>query len=217
MQKNQVKTISKHALQRLPYYLNYLKKKQKEGIINISSPMIAMELDLNEVQVRKDIASVSNRDGRPKTGHNVELLIEDIENFLGYNNVDHAVLVGAGQLGSALLHYKGFENYGLEIIAAFDSNPCLFNQEINGIKVTSVDKLEDLVSRLKVHIGIITVPAQYAQDVCNKMIRGGVLAIWNFAPVHLNVPDNILVHNENMASSLAVLSRHLKEKMTTKK
>lgn len=217
MLKNQVKTISKQALQRLPFYLNYLKKKQEEGIKNISSPMIAMELDLNEVQVRKDIACVSKRDGRPKTGHNVDLLIDDIETFLGYNNVDRAVIVGAGQLGRALLHYKGFENYGLEIIAAFDSNPALFNQEINGVKVASIDKLEDLVDRLKVHIGIITVPAQYAQEVCDKMIKGGVLAIWNFAPIHLNVPENILVHNENMASSLAVLSRHLKEKMAAKK
>ena len=217
MVKNQVKTISKHALQRLPFYLNYLKKKQAEGIKNISSPMIAMELDLNEVQVRKDIASVSKREGRPKTGHNVNYLIEDIESFLGYNNVDHAVIVGVGHLGNALLHYKGFENYGLEIIAAFDNDPNLFNAEVNGIKITSIDKLEDLVNRLKVHIGIITVPAQYAQDVCDKMIKGGVLAIWNFAPVHLNVPENILVHNENMASSLAVLSRHLKEKMAAKK
>ncbi len=217
MLKNQVKTISKQALQRLPFYLNYLKKKQEEGIINISSPMIALELNLNEVQVRKDIASVSKRDGKPKTGHNVNYLIEDIETFLGYNNVDHAVIVGVGSLGRALLHYKGFENYGLEIIAAFDNDPYLFNQEINGIKVSSIDKLEDLVRRLQVHIGIITVPAHCAQDVCDKMIKGGVLAIWNFAPVHLNVPENILVQNENMASSLAVLSRHLKVKMAAKK
>ena len=213
MLKNQVKEISRQALQRLPSYLNYLKKRKEEGVINISSPMIALELHLNEVQVRKDLASVSRSEGRPKTGHNVERLIDDIETFLGYNNVDHAVIVGVGQLGRALLNYKGFENYGLEIIAAFDNDESLANQEINNVKVSSIAKLEDLVRRLQVHIGIITVPASCAQEICDKLIKGGVLAIWNFAPVNLKVPDYILVHNENMAASLAVLSRHLKEKM----
>jgi len=213
MLKNQVKEISRQALQRLPSYLNYLKKRKEEGVINISSPMIALELHLNEVQVRKDLASVSRSEGRPKTGHNVERLIDDIETFLGYNNVDHAVIVGVGQLGRALLNYKGFENYGLEIIAAFDNDESLVNQEINNVKVSSIAKLEDLVRRLQVHIGIITVPASCAQEICDKLIKGGVLAIWNFAPVNLKVPDYILVHNENMAASLAVLSRHLKEKM----
>lgn len=216
MLKNQVKEISKQALQRLPFYLNYLKKRKEEGVINISSPMIALELHLNEVQVRKDLASVSRFEGRPKTGHNVDRLINDIETFLGYNNVDHAVIVGVGQLGRALLHYKGFENYGLEIIAAFDSDESLFNQEINGVRVSSIAKLEDLVRRLQIHIGIITVPAHCAQDICDKLIKGGVLAIWNFAPVNLKVPEHILVQNENMAASLAFLSRHLKEKMNKK-
>ena len=209
--------LSKHALQRLPFYLSYLKKKKEEGVVNISSPMIANDLDLNGVQVRKDIACVSKRNGKPKMGHNIDLLIQDMESYLGYNNEEYAVIVGVGQLGKALLHYRGFSNYGLKIISAFDSDPNIIGKEFNNVFVNSINDVESIVKDLRVRIGIITVPDKYAQEVCDKLIRGGVLAIWNFAPIHLNVPDNILVHNENMASSLAVLSRHLKEKISKKK
>lgn len=198
-------SISKQTLKRLPIYLNYLKSYAQSGAENISATFIADSLGLNHVQVRKDLASVSSG-GRPKTGYVTVDLMADIERFLGYDNTDSAVIVGYGKLGRALMSYEGFENYGLDIVAAFDKDEKVLEE-----KVFPISKLQDLCRRLKVRIGIITVPASAAQGVCNLLVESGILAIWNFAPVHLQVPEGILVQNENMASSLAVLSKHLSE------
>ena len=206
--------VSKATIQRLPMYLNCLKAKQQENIKNISARVIADELRFNEVQVRKDFASVSNFGGRPKTGYETDVLIADIEDFLGYNNPKNAVLVGVGQLGSALLSYRGFEEYGLNIVAGFDINPKVVSLDVNGKHIFHLDDIEKVCSKLGVKIGIITVPMQNAQMVCNRLVQSGILAIWNFAPAHLKVPKNILVHNENMAVSLAFLSKHLEEGLT---
>lgn len=179
----------------------------------VSAPILAAELQLNEVQVRKDLAAVSSTGGRPKTGYRVSTLITDIEEFLGYHDISSAVLVGVGHLGQALLSYQGFSDYGLSIEAAFDRNPELDRAIVSGKTVFPMEKLVSLCQRLKVHIGIITVPAGAAQEVCDMLVEGGVKAIWNFAPTHLNVPDSIILQNENMASSFAVLSRKLQEKL----
>ena len=209
-----VQGISKQALLRLPYYLNYLKLLQKEGTTVVSAPKIAAALALNEVQVRKDIALVSSCAGKPKTGFQVDLLIHDLESFLGYDNVDEAVLFGAGQLGRSRVGYKGFADYGLQIVAAFDRDPTLFDLRFDGEqRIFPMEKLEDLCRRLRVHIGIICVPPKSAQDVCDRLVACGIRAVWNFAPTHLTVPDGVLLQNENMASSLAVLSAHLKQSM----
>ena len=124
------------------------------------------------------------------------------------------MLVGVGQLGSALLSYRGFEEYGLNIVAGFDINPKVVSLDINGKHIFHLDDIEKVCSKLGVKIGIITVPMQNAQMVCNRLVQSGILAIWNFAPAHLKVPKNILVHNENMAVSLAFLSKHLEEGLT---
>ena len=144
---------------------------------------------------------------------NIALLTQDIERFLGYDNVNRAVLVGAGHMGSALLSYRGFSEFGLEIVAAFDNSPSAIGKSIGGKTVLPVEKLPGLCRRLNAHIGIITVPSASAQDACNALVAGGVLAIWNFASAHLLVPEGILVHHENMAASLAALSQYLREAM----
>lgn len=205
------KSVSRQTLERLPLYLSYLKALPKDSPDNISATIIAGALKLNHVQVRKDLAAVSSS-GKPKIGYITEALIKEIEQFLGYDDTDDAVIVGAGKLGRALLDYDGFKGYGLNILAAFDIDESLVRTEANGKPVLPMDKLKDLCQRLKVHIGIITVPAKHAQEVCDILADCGILAIWNFAPVNLVVPDHILVQNENMASSLAILSNHLKEK-----
>ena len=205
--------VSKQAIKRIPFYLNYLKAAVIDGKQSISAPVIAKALNLNEVLVRKDLAAISRHGGKPKIGYDISDLILDIEDFLGYENVDEAVLVGAGHLGKALLSYRRFEEYGLEIVAAFDSDPGIVGSEIHGKKVFAAERITDLTSRLSVRIGIITVPAEEAQSVCDKLVEAGVLAIWNFAPVHLIVPANIMVQNEDMAESLAILSRYLSEKV----
>jgi len=204
----QTKEISKAVLRRLPGYLAYLKNIPDTASPYISATAVAAALSMGEVQVRKDLAAVSDG-GRPKLGYLRKDLIEDISRFLGYDNTTDAILVGAGKLGRALLGYSGFEEYGLNILAAFDEAPVAAASE-EGRPIYHVDQLDSFCRSNKVLMGIITVPAKYAQQVCDKMISCGIKAIWNFAPVHLDVPQGILVQNQNMATSLAVLSVHLK-------
>ena len=204
----QRKEISRAVLKRLPGYLAYLKNIPESASPYISATALAAALGMGEVQVRKDLAMVSDG-GRPKIGYMRERLIEDISQFLGYDNTTDAILVGAGKLGQALLGYSGFDEYGLNIRAAFDAAPTVDATE-DGKPIYHIDKLESFCRTNKVLMGIITVPAKHAQQVCDKMIEVGIKAIWNFAPVHLDVPTGILVQNQNMATSLAVLSVHLK-------
>ena len=208
------KEISKSVLKRLPGYLNYLKNIPDNASPYISATALANALGMGEVQVRKDLAMVSDG-GRPKIGYLRESLIEDISQFLGYDNTTDAILIGAGKLGQALLGYGGFDAYGLNILAAFDAEPVAeMTQE--GKPIYSMDKLESFCRNNNILMAIITVPAKYAQEVCDSLIRCGIKAVWNFAPVHLDVPANILVQNENMATSLAVLSMHLQAQMKEK-
>lgn len=209
------KEISKSVLKRLPGYLNYLKSMPEDSAPYISATSLAAALGMGEVQVRKDLAMVSDG-GRPKVGYLREKLIDDISQFLGYDNTTDAILVGAGKLGQALLGYIGFESYGLNILAAFDAKPQADRTD-DGKPILSMEKLDSFCRNNKVLMGIITVPAPYAQEVCDKLISCGIKAIWNFAPVHLDVPSNILVQNENMATSLAVLSMHLQAQIKEKK
>lgn len=209
------KKFSKAVLKRLPGYLAYLKSLPEDAPANISATALASALGMGEVQVRKDLALVSDG-GRPKIGYLRYNLIDDIEQFLGYDNTTDAVLIGAGKLGLALMAYSGFKEYGLNIHAAFDVEPQMDRTD-DGKPIYPISRLEHFCKVHKVLMGIITVPAANAQDVANRLIACGVKAIWNFAPTHLDVPPNILVQNENMATSLAVLSVHLRAQMGDKK
>ena len=209
------KKISQSVLKRLPGYLAYLKNMPENSPPHISATALANALGMGEVQVRKDLAMVSDG-GRPKIGYIRENLIDDIEQFLGYDNATDAVIIGAGKLGQALMGYRGFEAYGLNILAAFDRNPT--PEKMKECKTLyHLSKLESYCRSHKVLMGIICVPAEAAQEVCDRLISCGIKAVWNFAPVHLDVPPNILVQNENMATSLAVLSMHLQAQMKDKK
>lgn len=212
----QRKEISKSVLKRLPGYLAYLKGMPEDAPTHISATALANALNMGEVQVRKDLALVSDG-GRPKIGYLRESLIEDIEQFLGYDNTTDAVLIGAGKLGRALLGYEGFAEYGLNILAAFDRNPPESGIDESGKPILTLDKLSAFCKNHKVLMGIITVPAVAAQSVCDQLVDCGIKGIWNFAPVHLEAPDGIFIQNQNMATSLAVLSVHLQAQMKPKK
>lgn len=205
-----MKTVSKAMLARLPGYLNYLKSLPAEASPHISATALAKALDLGDVQVRKDLAVVSGA-GRRKTGHLRENLIQDIENFLDNHNVTDAILVGAGKLGQALLDYSGFEVFGLKIRAGFDQHPDVRHTQ-EGTPIYSITELENYCTGRKISVGIITVPAAHAQQVCDRLVACGVEAIWNFAPVHLKVPAGIPVQNENLAVSLTELRMRLRSR-----
>lgn len=205
------KPVSKATLSRLPIYYRYLLTLQENGESTISSAVISEDMNLSAVQIRKDLACISSVAGKPKTGFDVNELIKDIALFLGYDNTTDAIVVGAGQLGKTLLSYAGFESYGLNIVAGFDSDETLFNKTVNRKIIMPMNKLESFVKRANVHIGIITVPSQNAQEVCDKLVKAGIKAIWNFAPTHVVVPTGVVVKNEDLAASLAILSSQLKD------
>ena len=206
-EKGDVLTIQ--ALQRMPYYLHCLEKAQARGETTISATSIANELKLNDVLVRKDIAAVCSTKGKPKSGFPVDELICDIEDYMGINDRKEAIIVGAGSLGRALLGNREFEEYGLSISAAFDINKNITGKTVNNIPILDLSEMESFCREHKIPIGIITTPFEAAQDIADSMVRCGIRAIWNFALIRLNVPEGVLVQNENLASSLAMLSHHI--------
>ena len=209
--------ISKATIGRMPSYLRFLKERELAGERTISSTAIAEGLSLNAVQVRKDLAVISSVAGKPKLGFEIADLIAGINRFLGYDNVTDAVLVGAGGLGRALVGYGGFKNYGLNIVAAFDTSPKLIGKSFGGVQVFDAAETSRPVRRLNVLIGIIAVPKEAAQQVADELVEGGVRAIWNFAPANLVLPQGIAVKNEDMAASLAILSKRLAQILNSEK
>lgn len=206
-----IDALSQGTLQRLPQYLIMLKTEQNEGHTAVTADDISAVVRVSPSQVRHDLTACGmNR--APGDSYPVAELTGLIEHALGYDDISNAVIVGAGQLGRALLSYQNYSDYGVDVIAAFDADESLVGREIAGRPVLSVKRMSSLCRRMKVHIGIITVPAPYAQEACDRLLEGGIQAIWNFAPVHLKVPDNVVVKNEIIAVSLGELSRQLQEK-----
>lgn len=201
-------SVSKATLGRLPSYLQHLKSTLKSEEY-ISATAIAKSLSLGEVQVRKDLNAVSG-EGRPKIGYSVDDLIKSIEKALRYDDTTKAVIVGAGMLGQALLNYEGFKSYGVEIAAAFD----LIEKPKNNFhrEVRSMKDFDMFCRENDIKIGIITVNEMSAQDVCEQMMKNNIGAIWNFTPAKLEVPDNVLVKQENLALSVAYLNNQLVNK-----
>lgn len=198
--------VSRKLLKRLPVYLNYL-KLLPAAVENVSATTIARDLGLGDVQVRKDLAKVSDT-GRRRTGRSREQLIEDIEQFLNFVAETGAILVGAGKLGQALMEYGGFEDSGINLMAGFDICPAM-DKTSSGKPIYPVSRLESFCKNFNVTIGIIAVPARNAQEICDCMVACGIKAIWNFAPVHLKTPEHVVVQNEDLAASLTSLRMQL--------
>lgn len=209
------KVVSEPTLKRLPLYHRFLKEWQAAGRETVSCTDIARELKFDPTQIRKDLESVGVV-GRPRIGYLTNNISAELEQFLGWNNINDAFLVGAGSMGSALLGYRKFEQCGLKIVAAFDLDPAKKGTTIHGKHVLPLAKLQNLAERMHIHIGIITVPAEAAQEIADMMIAGGIRAIWNFAPVRLRVPEHVIVHNEDLYCSLAALSQKLSKSLQTK-
>lgn len=209
MTKPTSRAIGLPTIQRLPLYLRILREVREEGVQSISTTRLSEELQVQPIMVRKDL-SVTGVIGRPRIGYQVEELIDHIERFIGWRDTSSAFLVGVGHLGTALLGYQGFEENGIHIVAAFDADKAKIGTAIHGRTVFALEKLADLVPRMRVRIGILTVPAGCAQQTADLMVEAGICAIWNFTPICLDVPPHVIHHQENLASSLAVLSTRLR-------
>lgn len=203
------KQLSKNQIRRLPDYLAYLLDKRSEGVEYISTLQISEDLFLNKEQVKKDMQIISSETGIPNKGRLVVTLIKDIQNLLGYSENHKAILIGCGSLGRALLNYQGFKDYNLEIVAAFDNKDELIGTKINGIRVYSIDEIRDIKRQVDASIGIICVPSKDANSVALKLVASGIEAIRNFAPIKLNINDDVIVTNMDMAQSLANLAHRL--------
>ena len=213
---SRVRNLPTPSVQRLPVYLRLLKEARNRGDDVVSCTRIAEEFGQRSVQVRKDLA-ITGVSGRPKVGYRVDELIEAIERFLGWDVKTTAFLVGAGNLGRAILNYEGFVEHGLDVAAAFDANPELFGQEINGRVVRPFDQIASTAAQLRqegrvVEMGIVTVPARAAQPVADKLVEIGVRAIWNYAPVRLDLPSDVVYEEVKLSASFAVLTNRLRRR-----
>lgn len=192
------------SIRRLPSYLHIIRQAREENQEYISGTVIAQELELEPIQVRKDLA-ITGIVGKPKKGYPVVALMAAIEHFLGWDEVQQAVLVGAGNLGTALSGYQEFQYHGLQISAAFDRDPAKVGTTIHGVPVLSLTTLPEYVRNLKPCIAILTVPSAHAQEVTDQLVEAGICAIWNFTNVKLKVPEHVTVQREDLTSGYAML------------
>ncbi len=202
--------FSLSTFQRLPIYLNYLSTFDVTKQSNISATQIANALNLGEVQVRKDLASLSCA-GRPKTGYEIAVLVSALKKTLGCHTVTNAVIVGVGKLGQALMGYSGFAEFGLNLVAGFDTNKSIIGVSVYGKEILSIDKLYDFVTKNQIKLVILTLPQQHAQKIVDLLKGSCVKGIWNFTTAHILPPEGVIVKTENMASSLALLSKQINQ------
>jgi redox-sensing transcriptional repressor len=199
------------TIRRIPRYLNVLESFALEQFAFVSATDIARKLNLKPIQVRKDMA-FTGIVGKPKVGYKTDELIHAIRTFLGWDTATDAFLIGAGALGTALLGYRGFAERGLQIVAAFDSDPEKHGKKIHGKEVFPLSRIEELAHRMQVHIGILTVPPEAAAESAQALIDAGITGIWNFSPAEIQVPEGITVQREDLSAGLAVLSVRMSEK-----
>lgn len=192
------------SIRRLPSYLHLVTQAKNEGYEFISGTYIAQELNLEPIQVRKDLA-ITGIIGKPKKGYPVVPLISAIEHFLGWDNSKNAILVGAGNLGTALTGYQEFQFHGLNFVAAFDKNPEKIGTKIHGVPVFSIETLPEQVKNLGATIAVLTLPSPEAQKTANIIVSSGIKAIWNFSNVKLKLPENVVCQKEDLTSGYAML------------
>ena len=206
-----VASIPRPALERLAQYHQIALGAGEDGNESLSSVYLSRILNVDETLVRKDMASVGIV-GKPRVGYSTGRIIAALEELLGLSQHTDAVLIGCGGIGSALLRYPGFRKYGLRISAAFDSDYNKVNQRVGDYVILPMEKCRSVINTFRVKVAILVVPADVAQEMADWLIRRGVQAIWNFAPIHLRVPEGIIVRNENLALGLAELIHRLKRK-----
>ena len=204
--------IPEPTLRRLPWYLSCAKLMRDKGEKFVSSTQISKQINIDSSQIAKDLSYV-DISGRTRVGYEVDLLISVLEDFLGFTNLHRAYLFGVGSLGGALLRDSGLSHFGLKIVGAFDVNPDLVGTEIHGIPIYHTDELQLRMQKDKVNIGVLTVPIAISQQVTDKMVEGGIKAVWNFTPFRIRVPEGIVVQNTSLYAHLAVMFNRLNENM----
>ena len=196
--------IPEPALRRLPWYLAYVTLLRERGDEFVSSTQISRELKVDASQIAKDLSLLDIR-GKTRIGYEVPLLEHTLEEFLGFRRSHRAVVVGAGSLGKALMQDSGLSRYGLNIVAAFDTDPALVGMSYGGIPVYPVGEMTARVKEAGATVGIITVPVEHAQSTADALVEAGVKALWNFTPFRLSANDGVIISNTSIYAHLAVM------------
>ena len=203
--------VSDAVVRRLPMYYRHLKELKKAGVVRISSQELGERMNLTASQIRQDINCFGGF-GQQGYGYHVSNLKERIAQILGLHKQYHVIIVGAGNIGRAVANYAGFAREGFVIQAMFDVSAALVGVDVHGVLVQPMDKLDDWLSTHQVDIAVLSVPKACAQDTADRLVRGGVRAIWNFAPVDLALPEGVAVNNVHLSDSLHILSYRMNEK-----
>ncbi|MBO5788002.1 MAG: redox-sensing transcriptional repressor Rex [Bacteroidaceae bacterium] len=203
-----IEKVPEPTLRRLPWYLSVCRLLKQRGEQYVSSTRLSKETNIVASQIAKDLSCV-NIVGRTRVGYEIDNLLEVLEDFLGFTRIHRAFLFGAGRLGSALLNDSGLKQFGLEIVAAFDTSPRVVGHSVAGIPVFHINDLESKIKRYNVKIGVLTVPIDRAQEVADKMVVWGIKAIWNFTPLRIRVPDDIVVQNTSLYAHLSLMFNRL--------
>ncbi|WP_459130177.1 redox-sensing transcriptional repressor Rex [Guggenheimella bovis] len=206
MKKND---ISMAVIRRLPKYHRYLNEMKKEGIERISSKELSEIIGFSASQIRQDFNNFGEF-GQQGYGYNVADLHQEISNIIGIDKEYHIIIIGAGNLGGALANY-GFQKYGFIIDQLFDNNPEKIGQEIAGIPIGDVNFLESYLMKHKIDIAVITTPVGAAQDVADRLMMSGIRSIWNFSPVDLVVPNDLILENVHLIDSLMTIAYFLND------
>jgi len=196
--------IPEPALRRLPWYLAYVGILRERGVEYVSSTQISRDLRVDASQIAKDLSFLDIK-GKTRIGYEVSLLEHKLEEFLGFKRQHRAVIVGAGSLGGALMQDSGLTRYGLEIVAGFDVDQSLVGTLKHGLPVYPVEELVGRCRELGAGIGIITVPVEHAQSVADRLVEAGVKAIWNFTPIRICAPGDVVISNTSIYAHLAVM------------
>lgn len=204
------KNISMAVIKRLPKYYRYLGELKRNEVDRISSKELGEKIGFTASQIRQDLNCFGDF-GQQGYGYNVTELYNQIKSILGLDRGYKAALVGAGNIGQAVSNYSRFEDLGFKITTIFDANPKLIGMKIRDVEIRDIDEMKPILENEKMDIGIICVPRKNAQNVADDLIKGGVRAIWNFAPVDLIVPSHVNVENVHLSESLMTLIYLLNE------
>lgn len=205
---DKIDKVPEPTLRRLPWYLSVCRLLKSRGEMYVSSTRLSKETNIVASQIAKDLSCV-NIVGRTRVGYEIDNLLDVLERFLGFTTLHKAFLFGAGRLGGALLNDKGLKQFGLEVVAAFDTNPKMVGHSVSGIPVYHINDIGTKMRRYNVKIGILTVPIDNAQEVADKMVAWGIKAIWNFTPLRIRVPDDIVVQNTSLYAHLSLMFNRL--------
>jgi redox-sensing transcriptional repressor len=203
--------IPEQTLRRIPLYHQILADMQARSEAYVSSRHLAQFFRIDDTQVRKDVSLIGYK-GKPKAGYSILGLKKAIEEFLGINYENTAILIGAGRLGSALSQYPGLAQYGLRLVAIFDNDPARTGTVLGTFTILPMESLQRVVRSFDVGIAILCVPKDAAQSVAGRVVSLGIKAIWNFSPTQLTVPADVIIRHENIALGLAILSHYLKRR-----